>query len=90
MTEDLSALVAQLLAAQRNFLFYIDSHVTPYPVVGDMHLNFEVMELRADPGLSLLAFSADAGSSDDDALRLLANWAATHDSADALKSPTQT
>ena len=44
-----------------------------------MHLNFEVMELRADPGLSLLAFSADAGSRDDDALRLLANWAATHD-----------
>ena len=48
-----------------------------HPVVGDMHLNFEVMELRADPGLSLLAFSADAGSRDDDALRLLANWAAT-------------
>jgi hypothetical protein len=61
-----------------------------HPVVGDMHLNFEVMELRADPGLSLLAFSADAGSRDDDALRLLANWAATHDPADALKSPTQT
>jgi MmyB-like transcription regulator ligand binding domain len=60
------------------------------PVVGDMHLNFEVMELRADPGLSLLAFSADACSRDDDALRLLANWAATHDPADALKSPTQT
>ena len=62
----------------------------PPPVAGDMHLNFEVMELRADPGLSLLAFSADAGSRDDDALRLLASWAATHDPADALKSPDHT
>ena len=61
-----------------------------HPVVGDMHLNFEVMELPADPGLSLLAFSADAGSRDDDALHLLASWAATHDPADALKSATQT
>ena len=65
-------------------------HFHHHPVVGDMPLNFEVMELRADPGLSLLAFSADAGSRDDAALRLLANWAATHDPADALKSPTQT
>jgi len=45
----------------------------------DLHLNFEVMELPADPGLSLLAFSADAGSPGDDALNLLASWAATHD-----------
>ena len=55
-----------------------------------MHLNFEVTELPADPGLSLHAFSADAGSRDDDALRLLASWAATHDPADALKSPDHT
>jgi transcriptional regulator with XRE-family HTH domain len=61
-----------------------------HPVVGDLHLNFEVMELPADPGLSLLAFSAAAGSSDDDALHLLASWAATHDPADALEAPTQT
>jgi len=60
-----------------------------HPVVGDLHLNFEVMELPADPGLSLLAFSAAAGSSDDDALRLLASWAATHDPADALEAPAQ-
>jgi transcriptional regulator with XRE-family HTH domain len=60
-----------------------------HPVVGDLHLNFEVMELPADPGLSLLAFSAHAGSPDDDALRLLASWAATNDPA-ALQAPTQT
>ena len=32
-----------------------------HPVVGDLHLNFEAMELPADPGMSLLAFSATAG-----------------------------
>jgi transcriptional regulator with XRE-family HTH domain len=58
-----------------------------HPVVGDMHLNFEAMELPADPGLSLLAFSADAGSRDDDALRLLASWAATRELAGALEAP---
>jgi hypothetical protein len=60
-----------------------------HPVVGDLHLNFEAMELPADPGLSLLAFSAPAGSPDDDALHLLASWAAIHDPAEALQAPTR-
>ena len=54
-----------------------------HPVVGDLHLNFEVMELPADPGLTLIAFSAEAGSADEDALKLLASWAATRNQADA-------
>ena len=60
-----------------------------HPVVGDLHLSYEVIELPADPGLTLIAFSAEAGSPDDDALRLLASWAATHDPADALAAPDQ-
>jgi transcriptional regulator with XRE-family HTH domain len=52
-----------------------------HPVVGDLHLNFESMQISADPGLTLTALSAAAGSPSDDALRLLASWAATHDSA---------
>ena len=48
-----------------------------HPVVGDLNLNFETMQLTADPGLTLTALSAPAGSADDDALRLLASWAAT-------------
>ena len=47
------------------------------------------MELSADPGLGLVAFSAEAGSPDDDALRFLASWAATHEPADALATPDQ-
>ena len=54
-----------------------------------MHLSYEVMELSADPGLALTAFSAAAGSTEDDGLKLLASWAATHDPADALTTPKQ-
>ncbi len=59
-----------------------------HPIVGDLHLSYDVMELPADPGLSLIAFSAEAGSPDDDALRLLASWAATH-ASDVLAAPPQ-
>jgi hypothetical protein len=55
-----------------------------HPVVGDLRLSYEVMQLSADPGLSLIAYSTEKGSPDDDALRLLASWAATHEPADAL------
>jgi transcriptional regulator with XRE-family HTH domain len=55
-----------------------------HPVVGDLHLNFESMELSADPGQTLTVLTAEAGSPSDDALRLLASWAATHAPADAL------
>jgi hypothetical protein len=58
-----------------------------HPVVGELHLSYEVMDLAADPGLALTAFSAEAGSPSDDALRLLAGWAATHEPADALATP---
>ncbi len=60
-----------------------------HPVVGDLHLSFDAMDLTADPGLTLTVLSAEAGSPDDDALRLLASWAATHTPADALRPPGQ-
>ena len=60
-----------------------------HPVVGAMHLSYEVMELPADPGQALVAFSAEAGSPADDALRLLASWAATHDPAAVVAPPKQ-
>ncbi|MBT2225146.1 helix-turn-helix transcriptional regulator [Nonomuraea sp. NEAU-A123] len=58
-----------------------------HPVVGDLHLSYEVLGLAADPGLSLIAFTAPPGTPDDDALKLLASWAATHTPADALTPP---
>ncbi len=61
-----------------------------HPVVGELQLSYEVMQLPADPGLTLVAFSAEAGSPTDDALRLLASWAATHAPADAPATPNRT
>jgi transcriptional regulator with XRE-family HTH domain len=58
-----------------------------HPVVGELHLSYEVMELPADPGLSLIAFSAEAGSPADDALRFLASWAATQETAEGATPP---
>jgi transcriptional regulator with XRE-family HTH domain len=60
-----------------------------HPVVGGLHLSYDVMELTADPGLSLIAFSAEAGSPDDDALKLLTSWAATNNPARSF-APNQT
>jgi transcriptional regulator with XRE-family HTH domain len=61
-----------------------------HPVVGDLHLSYEVMELPADPGLSLVAFSAEANSSTADALRFLASWATTHEPSDATSTQSAT
>jgi hypothetical protein len=36
-----------------------------------------MMELAADPGLNLLAYSAEPGSRSEEALNLLGSWAAT-------------
>lgn len=49
-----------------------------HPVVGDLDLTFETMELTSHQGLQLLAFSAAPGTASHDTLRLLASWAATH------------
>lgn len=54
-----------------------------HPVVGDLDLNFETMQLAADPGLSMTLLSAPAGSAADDALRLLASWAVSRERAPA-------
>lgn len=50
-----------------------------HPVVGDLELTFEAMELPADPGLALVVYSAEPQSPTADALRLLASWAAIQD-----------
>ncbi len=53
-----------------------------HPVVGDLSLMYEAMELTADPGLTLITYTAEPGSTSQDALNLLASWAATLDQAE--------
>jgi transcriptional regulator with XRE-family HTH domain len=48
-----------------------------HPVVGELHLAFDALELPNAPGLTLTAYSADPGTPSADGLRLLASWAAT-------------
>jgi transcriptional regulator with XRE-family HTH domain len=48
-----------------------------HPVVGDLELSYEVMELSADTDLRLAIFTAEPGSRSEEALNLLASWAAT-------------
>jgi transcriptional regulator with XRE-family HTH domain len=50
-----------------------------HPVVGDLELTYEAFELPADPGLQLSTYTAEPASPSEDALKLLATWAATAD-----------
>ena len=47
-----------------------------HAVVGRLELQFETMQLTADPGLTMIVYTAVPGSASEDALRLLASWAA--------------
>jgi transcriptional regulator with XRE-family HTH domain len=48
-----------------------------HPVVGDLDLNYESMELPSEPGLVMNVYTAPPGSPTADALKLLASWAAS-------------
>ena len=84
---DLSDLVGELSTRSEEFrvrwaAHNVRAHQTGakrfhHPVVGDLTLTYEMLELTADPGLQLLAFSAEPGTTSQDALRLLGSWAAT-------------
>jgi len=50
-----------------------------HPVVGDISLAYESLELVADTGLILNGYSAEPGTPSQDALNLLASWSATAD-----------
>jgi transcriptional regulator with XRE-family HTH domain len=58
-----------------------------HPVVGELTLTFEMMELAADPGLDLLTFTAEPGSKSDQALDLLGSWAATVEQEPTAPTP---
>jgi hypothetical protein len=49
----------------------------PHPIAGEMELSYEVMELAADDEMTISVYSAEPGSRSQQALNLLASWAAT-------------
>lgn len=90
---DLKALIDELRSHSDEFRTFWASHDVRYhdtgfkavhhPVVGDLHLTFEAMDLPADPGQALIVYGTEPGSASEDALRLLASWAATDAQANA-------
>jgi hypothetical protein len=50
-----------------------------HPLVGDLTLDYERLELPADLGLAIVTYSAERGSASEKRLRELATWAATRD-----------
>ncbi len=90
---DLSDLVGELSTRSEDFRVRWAAHDVHvhrsgakrlhHPVVGDLDLTYEGLDLAADPGLHRLALSAEPGSTSADALKLLGSWAATVDPATA-------
>jgi transcriptional regulator with XRE-family HTH domain len=90
---DLSDLVGELSTRSETFRTRWAAHNVRYhdtgakrfhhPVVGDLELTYENMELVADPGLTMFVYTAEAGSRSAEALNLLASWAATLDEEEA-------
>jgi len=54
-----------------------------HPVVGDLTLSFNRLDLAADHGLTIFTYAAEPGSRSEEALRLLGSWAATVDPAES-------
>jgi hypothetical protein len=97
---ELSDLVGELSTRSEPFRKWWAAHNVRYhqtgskrlqhPVVGELELSYEVMELTADSGLRLAVVTAAPGSRSAEALGLLASWAATPErdhTSDAAQRP---
>jgi hypothetical protein len=54
-----------------------------HPVVGELSLTYNRMDLPADHGLTIFTYAAEPGSRSEEALKLLGSWAATADPAES-------
>ena len=83
---DLSDLVGELSTQSAEFRGHWAAHNVRFhingikrfhhPVVGDLELNFERLDLAADSGLTIFTYTAEPGSRGEEALRLLSSWSA--------------
>jgi transcriptional regulator with XRE-family HTH domain len=86
---DLSDLVGELAAHSDVFRTHWAAHDVRFhdagvkhfhhPVVGELSLSFNRLDLAADHGLTLVTYAAEPGSRSEEALRLLGSWAVTVD-----------
>ncbi len=99
---ELSVLIGQLSTRSEEFRVRWAAHnvrihtsgvkLIHHPVVGDLDLSFEFFPMAGDPDQSLLTYICEPGSSSQDALSLLASWAAPAErpAPAPLTSDTQT
>ena len=76
-----------LWAAHDVRLHHSGSKQVHHPVVGDLDLTFEGLEVATNKGLSIIAYTAEPGSTSHDSLQLLAHWAATSNQAAQHQTP---
>jgi hypothetical protein len=87
----LSDLVGELSTRSEEFRTWWAAHNVRYhqtgtkrlrhPVVGELELEYEVMDISADDGLTISVYSAEPGTRSAQALDLLASWTATPEHA---------
>lgn len=61
-----------------------------HPVVGELSLSYNRLDLAADNGLTIFTYAAEPGSRSEEALKLLGSWAATADAAEPARAIEQT
>jgi transcriptional regulator with XRE-family HTH domain len=93
--KELHDLVGELSTRSQEFRRLWSSHdvrhhgagakVFRHPVVGEMTIAYEGLEMAAEPGLTLTIYTAEPGSPSEEAMRLLASWAATESAQEPRK-----
>lgn len=78
-----------LWAAHNVRRHYAGTKFFQHPVVGLLELNYQVLGLEEDPGHTLTVYPATPGSPSEEALKLLASWAATENIVAAAQAPVR-
>jgi transcriptional regulator with XRE-family HTH domain len=96
---DLSDLVGELATQSEAFRTHWAAHNVRFhatatkhyhhPVVGELALTFNRLDIAADPGMTLFTYAAEPGSRSEEALKLLGSWAATVDLDDSPRASDQ-
>ena len=92
---DLSDLVGELATQSEAFRTHWAAHNVRFhatavkqlihPVMGELSLSFNRLDIAADPGLTMFTYAAEPGSRSAEALNLLGSWAATLDAAESTR-----
>jgi transcriptional regulator with XRE-family HTH domain len=93
---DLSDLIGELSTQSEEFRTHWAEHNVRFhetgvkdirhSVVGDLTLNYNRLELSADPGVTVMCWTAEPGSKSAEALHLLGSWAATVEQASLTRT----